>query len=363
MAGARTSVADVLRSQPVEKRRIVNVVCGLLCCANIALAQNQSLDLALPTDNDALFREDGGPDFYQHIEPDFEGQKSTPWEGGRYGFVRDPMRTAGGLVYTRFHEGIDIKPLHRDATGEPVDEIQAIADGKVVHVNPTAGFSNYGRYVVIEHQFGGCKYYSLYGHLSAISATVGQRVHKGERIAVMGYTGVGINKERAHVHLELNLLLSHNFESWHDATHTNDPNHNGIYNGINLAGLDIARLFLRLRKDPSLTIAQFLRDEEVFYKVALPRSAHFELVREYPWMISKSAGPGTKSWEVSFTRSGLPVAIEASTKEVRTPELAWLKKSSVDASYLTIGRVNGRNGRGQLTLEGVNTMRLLIWPD
>jgi hypothetical protein len=179
----------------------------------------------------------------------------------------------------------------------------------------------------------------------------------------MGYTGVGINKERAHVHLELNLLLSHQFESWHDAVHTNDPNHNGIYNGINLAGLDVARLFLSLRTDSALTIPQFLREEDVAYKVALPRSAHFELPREYPWMIGKSAAAGTKSWEVSFTRSGLPVKIEASTKEVRTPELTWLKKTSVDGSYLTIGKVTGRNGKGQLTLDGYNAMRLLIWPD
>lgn len=327
------------------------------------LAQTRELDLALPTDNDALFRESGGPEFYQYVARDYQGEKSTPWEGGRYGFVRDPMQTGAGMVYTRFHEGVDIKPVQRDANGEPLDEVRAIAEGKIVHTNLASGHSNYGRYIVIEHRWDGSNYYSLYGHLSTVAVKPGQRVQKGERIAVMGYTGVGINRERAHLHLELNLMMNHKFKSWHDAVHKNDPNHNGIYNGLNLAGLDIARLYLALRKDPALTIPDFVRGEEIFYKVILPRSSHFELLKNYPWMVTKSADLHTQSWEVSFARTGLPLKIEASSKKVRSPEVSYLKKSSVDARHLTHGEVSGRGGRGQLTGGGKSTMRLLIWPD
>src|SRR5438046_6575233 len=173
------------------------------------------VDLALPTDNDALFRGDG-PAFYQYIERNYKGVKSTPWEGGQYGFVRDPMETSAGIVYTRFHEGIDIRALHRDARGEPLDEVRAIADGQVVHTNLVPGYSNYGRYIVIEHIWDGSPYYSLYGHLSEIAVCVGQRVNRGERIARMGYTGEGLNQAPAHVHLDLNLMFNRNFESWHD---------------------------------------------------------------------------------------------------------------------------------------------------
>jgi murein DD-endopeptidase MepM/ murein hydrolase activator NlpD len=217
------------------------------------MSESQNLNLVLPTDNDALFS-GGGAAFYQHIERNFKGVKSTPWEGGQYGFVRDPIDTPGGLVYTRFHEGMDIRPVHRDAHGEPLDEVRAIAAGKVVHVNPVPGYSNYGKYIVIEHRWGDSDYYSLYAHLSSIAVEPGESVNRGQNIAVMGYTGTGINRERAHLHLELNLMLSHEFESWYNAFFRNDPNHNGIYNGMNLAGLDIARLYLALQKDPSLTI-------------------------------------------------------------------------------------------------------------
>jgi murein DD-endopeptidase MepM/ murein hydrolase activator NlpD len=155
------------------------------------LAQKQIVDLALPTDNDALFS-GGGPAFYQYIERNYKGVESTPWEGGQYGFVRDPKATSAGIVYTRFHEGIDIKPVHRDSAGEPLDQVRAIADGKIVHTNLVPGHSNYGCYVVIEHRWGGSNYYSLYGHLRTITVKPGQTVHKGEPIAVMGYTGKGI---------------------------------------------------------------------------------------------------------------------------------------------------------------------------
>src|SRR6195256_1803456 len=175
-----------------------------------APGENQTVDLGLPTDNDALFSGGGGA-FYQYIERNYKGVKSTPWEGGQYGFVRDPTDTAGGVVYTRFHEGIDIRPLHRDAHGEPLDEVRAIADGKVVHTNLVPGYSNYGKYIVIEHRWQGSNSYSLYGHLSSIAVKPNQNVRKGDRIAVMGHTGAGLNQARAHLHLELDLMLSHQF--------------------------------------------------------------------------------------------------------------------------------------------------------
>jgi len=276
---------------------------ALVC--STAMGENQAVDLGLPTDNDSLFS-GGGAAFYQYIERNYNGVKSTPWEGGQYGFVRDPTDTAGGVVYTRFHEGIDIRPLHRDAHGEPLDEVRAIADGKVTYTNLVPGYSNYGKYIVIEHHWDSSSYYSLYGHLSSIAVQSGDTVNRGQRIAVMGYTGTGLNRERAHLHLELNLMLSHQFEAWYNTFFRNDPNHNGIYNGMNLIGLDIARLYLALHKNPSLTIPQFLSREEIFYKVTVPKSRHFELPKLYPWMLTEGNRSEKSSWEVSFAQSGGP---------------------------------------------------------
>ena len=327
-----------------------------------AMGENQTVDVGLPTDNDALFS-GGGAAFYQYIERTYKGVKSTPWEGGQYGFVRDPTDTPGGVVYTRFHEGIDIRPIHRDAHGEPLDEVHSIADGKVVHANIVSGYSNYGKYIVIEHHWDSSNYYSLYGHLSSIAVQSGDTVKRGQRIAVMGYTGTGLNRERAHLHLELNLMLSHQFEAWYNTFFRNDPNHNGIYNGMNLIGLDIARLYLALRKNPSLTIPEFLGSEETFYKVTVPKSRHFELPKLYRWMLATGSRNEKSSWEVSFAQSGVPLRIESSDKNVTQPELRYAKKSSVNYSYMTRDIISGHGANAHLTDYGKQLMRLLIWPD
>jgi murein DD-endopeptidase MepM/ murein hydrolase activator NlpD len=322
----------------------------------------EPLNLVLPTDNDALLRGDG-PAFYQYIDRDYHGEKSTPWEGGRYGFVRNPIETSAGIVYTRLHEGVDIKPLQRDASGEPLDAVRAIAPGVVVHASTTAGWSNYGRYVVVEHRFDGCKYYSLYGHLSSIAVRPGQHVQQRDQLGVMGHTGEGLNQARAHVHLELNLMLSREFEAWHAASFKNDPNHHGLYNGLNLVGIDIARLYLALQKRPGLTIPEFLADEETLYRVLVPPSKNFDLPKFYPWLLRDKSGGDAPSWEVSFNRAGVPLRIQAGTKAVTEPELSYLKPGGVDGGVLTMERIAGRGANGHLTEKGKQFMRLLVFPD
>lgn len=104
-----------------------------------------------PTENTALL--DNRPqDFYMYVDRNFEGKKSQPWEAGAYGFTRTLVRTQAGPVAVKFHEGIDIKPLRRDASGTPLDDVHPVAGGMVVHASANPTHSNYGRYVVIEHQ-------------------------------------------------------------------------------------------------------------------------------------------------------------------------------------------------------------------
>ena len=334
----------------------------LIGVAAIAALGAEPLNLVLPTDNNALLRGDG-PAFYQYIDRDYQGEKSTPWEGGRYGFVRNPRQTSAGIIYTRLHEGIDIKPVQRDATGEPTDAVRAIAPGVVVHASQTAGSSNYGRYVVVEHRFDGCKYYSLYGHLSSLAVKPGQRVQARDQLGVMGHTGEGLNQARAHVHLELNLMFSGQFEGWHDASFKNDPNHHGLYNGLNLVGIDIARLYLALQKKPGLTIPEFLGAEETVYRVLLPPARHFDLPKFYPWMMSEKPAGDPPSWEVSFNRAGVPLKIRAGEKAVSEPELSYLKSSGVDGGVLTMDRIAGRGANAHLTDKGKQFFRLLVFPD
>ncbi len=328
-----------------------------------ALRERLRPKLILPTNNDTLYS-DGGARFYQHIERDYKGVKSTPWEGGQYGFVREPVESAAGLIYTRFHEGIDIRPVERSATGEPQDQVRSIADGMVVYVNPVPGFSNYGKYVVVEHRLDGADYYSLYGHLAAVTVQPGRKVRQSEQLGVMGYTGAGLNRERAHLHLELNLLLSRHFESWYAQFAKNDPNHHGIYNGLNLAGIDIARFYIELRKHPKLTVPEFLADEETFYRVKLPASPGFDLAQRYPWLLHKSAADSSPAaWEISFNRAGVPLRVTAEKEAVTAPVLSYVERHPENYANLTRGVVGGSGASPHLTETGERLMRLLTWSD
>jgi murein DD-endopeptidase MepM/ murein hydrolase activator NlpD len=86
-----------------------------------------------------------------------------------------------------FHEGVDICNDY----GTPV---HATAQGKVIHAGSLGSF---GQTIEIEHENG---ITTLYGHLSKIYVKVGQEVQRGEKIALMGNSGMSTGP---HVHYEV----------------------------------------------------------------------------------------------------------------------------------------------------------------
>ncbi len=316
-----------------------------------------ALDLTFPTRNRALLQGDG-EGFYMFIDRDFQGEKSTPWQGGQYGYVRDPREASGEVVYTRFHEGVDIKPVERSSAGEPLDIVTAAGAGRVVHVSDLPRYSNYGRFVVIEHRWDGCPYYSLYAHLNAASVQVGQQVAQGDSLGRLGYTGEGIDRRRAHLHFEVNLILSHEFEQWHKLVFPTEVNRHGLYNGINLAGMNVGRLLVAANKTPGLTIPAFLSSESVAWKAVVPATDKFALAKLYPWMIRGEA-EGAKAWEISFTNSGLPIRLEPRREAVGQPAITSVTPSKFPLNYVTKGYVSGTSKSPTLTPSGRNFLRLV----
>ena len=96
-------------------------------------------------------------------------------------------RASGANWSSGSHTGIDF-PV---STGTSV---KAITSGTVV----TAGWGGaYGNEVVVKHADG---HYSQYGHLSALSVSVGQTVSAGQQIGLSGATG---NVTGPHLHFEV----------------------------------------------------------------------------------------------------------------------------------------------------------------
>lgn len=318
----------------------------------------ERLELVLPTENHHLFT-DTPEKFYMYVDRTFEGEVSKPWEGGAFGYTRSPIRVGGEVVMTRFHEGIDIAPVKRDKAGNPLDLVMSIAKGQVVHTAHIAGRSNYGKYVVVEHDWENSKVYSLYAHLAEITVTVGDPVNPGSVLGRMGYTGVGLNRTRAHVHLELALKMSENYEGWHKK-YFGSANYHGNFNGMNLAGVDVAAFFLEHKANPDLKFSEFVLSRPVQFKVAVPAGdAEPEFLSRYPWM-KRGEVPGAVSWEIGFAATGHAVSFTPSIRPVSQAAVSHIRPSEIPQRWLTRGLLTGEGNQASLSAGGKQLLALVL---
>lgn len=329
----------------------------LLLILQLSTQAAEPLNLTLPSDNRALL-EDKPEDFYMYVYRNFGGQSSKPWTAGQYGFVRTLVKTdQEGIIATKFHEGVDVKPVKRDTRGAPLDDVRAIADGVVSYVNTSAGGSNYGKYIVVEHNWGYGPFYSLYAHLASTAVRKGQRILSNTTLGKMGYTGAGLNRERAHLHLELNMIATEQFDAWHKAVF-NGKNPHGTCNGMNLIGIDIASLYLAQQTDPNITIPNFLKGASPYYKVAVPRTGTLEIISRYPWLKRGNHEADSPSWELSFTDSGIPLSVAPSHRLTKKPMITYVRTTRSQHSYYTRKRLTGSGRKATLSKSGLNFIAL-----
>lgn len=104
------------------------------------------------------------------------------WLSSRYGYRTDPISGRKS-----FHQGVDF-------AGRPGSDVVTVASGVVMW----AGFRpGYGKLIEVDHGNG---YATRYGHSKKLLVRVGDRVKKGERIALMGSSG---RSTGPHVHFEV----------------------------------------------------------------------------------------------------------------------------------------------------------------
>jgi murein DD-endopeptidase MepM/ murein hydrolase activator NlpD len=327
---------------------------GLLACGLCA----EPIRLSLPTENHHLFS--GDPEkFYMYVDRTFEGETSKPWEGGSFGYVRSPIRVGGHVVMSRFHEGVDIAPVKRDKAGNPLDLVMSIAKGTVVHASAVAGRSNYGKYVVVGHDWEGSKVYSLYAHLAEVTALVGDAVNPGSVLGRMGYTGAGLNRTRAHLHLELGLLMSTRYQAWHDRNF-GSRNYHANFNGMNIAGVDVAAFFLEHRENPELKFSEFVLSRPMQFKVAVPAgTGEPEFLARYPWML-RAGVANPVSWEVGFAATGHVISFTPGKRSVTGPVVTHLRPSEIPQRWLTRGLLTGEGNSASLSAGGRNLVSLVM---
>ncbi len=224
---------------------------------------------------------------------------------GGFGGVR-----SGG---TRFHEGVDIRPVGRGRNGEATDPVFAAMAGVVRHVVSSPGQSGYGRHVVVEHTGVAPAIYTLYAHLARIEPGIrtGVTVGAGQTLGLMGHSSGGymIPVARAHLHFEVGVAITSDFQGWYDRRRFGSRNEHGMWNGMNLVGVDPVAFFDAWRSGRMGTVRDFFLTQRTAVRLRVATFRTPDFVTRYPALLTKAMpfGP-VAGWEIRFTWTGLPFA-------------------------------------------------------
>jgi len=270
------------------------VLASFFCQAG--MAAQAALQLSWPTPNKGFLQ---GQPAAVFVQPTVSGATRS----GLFGCVRNDGQ--------RFHEGIDLKSVMRDHGGEALDPITAVMKGKVAYINRNAEESSYGRYIVLTHAQVSPPINTLYAHLQKVSPklTVGATVERGAVIGRMGHSAGGyrIPQERAHLHLEINFQLSDDFDGWYNRQAFEKPNKHGLYNGMNLVGLDPLDFFNKYRAGRCKSVQQYIDGLATALTIRVNVKKTPDFIKRYPGLLVHSIpDKGLTGWDIEFTAYGLP---------------------------------------------------------
>lgn len=276
------------------RRHLAGSLAWLL--ASLAVLPAAPVPIYWPTPSTAFFE---GADWAEVVQPTAAGTT----ESALFGCVRNGGR--------RFHEAVDLKPVGRDRNHEATDAIYAIMPGRVAYVNAVAGNSSYGRYVVLEHPEADVPVYTLYAHLAAIEPGVkpGVFLAGGQRLGTMGRSAAGyaIPKSRAHLHFEIGVRKSQNFEPWYRQAGYSGKNHHGNYNGMNLIGADPVDFWETVRRGELDSFSEYFHDLPTAFTLRVATTATPEFIHRYPKLLSRPIpAEGIAGWDIDYTWYGLP---------------------------------------------------------
>ncbi len=261
--------------------------------------------LSWPTPNPAFSQGLQIAKFLQKTNPE------KPVSSGAYGCVRN-----NGY---KFHEGLDLFPLKRDARGRADDIVFAAMDGIVRHASRTTTHSSYGKYIVIEHPGVKPALYSLYAHLAEIDPNIkpGVTVRVASRLGMMGNTAsYRIPLNRSHLHFEVGLRLSDHFQAWYAKRPFKTPNRHGNFSGFNLVGLDPLSFYGSYKSKSIATPLAFIQSLPIVAKVRVRSSRIPDFVKRYPSLsMQLKPGESPKAWDAYFAAHGFPVRIEPASGE------------------------------------------------
>ncbi len=269
---------------------------GLALAVTLAHGADERFELVWPTPNPSWAQGKPSSQWLQHAG-------SGDPQSGNFGGVRSSGR--------QFHEGIDIKPLARDRRGEPLDRVLAAMAGVVRHISAAAGNSSYGRYVVLEHPGVTPAVYTLYAHLARIAPglRIGASITAGAELGTMGHSSGGymIPKDRSHLHFEIGVAATRDFQAWYDRRKFGSRNEHGMWNGMNLHGIDPLAFYNDWRARRITTVQDFFERMETVVRLRIATLRTPDFVLRYPSLLTRPRPIGpVGGWEIRFNWTGVP---------------------------------------------------------
>ena len=266
--------------------------------------------LSWPTPNPAFARGLGYSTFLQKTGPE------KPITSGSFGCVRN-----NGY---KFHEGLDLYPVNRDRKGRAADSIFAAMDGIVSYLNITASYSAYGKYIVLEHSKLNPPLYSLYAHLDSINPNlkIGSEISIAQVLGKMGNSSSGyrIPLERSHLHFEIGLRLSDQFQVWYNKKKFKSKNRHSNFSGFNLVGLDPLLFYSMYKEKSYATPLDFLKSLPVSVIVRVKTNKTPDFVLRYPSLSTAKTSSASNGWDVTFGPYGIPLQIKPVEKTISSKE-------------------------------------------
>lgn len=292
-------------------RQVLGGVWALGLFAIAVAAEGARLELVWPTPNTGWAEGRSPEQWLQHAG-------SGDPQSGNFGGVR----SSGA----QFHEGLDIRPVAVDRRGEPTDSVFAALAGVVRHVSVSPGTSSYGRYVVLEHPGVTPAVYTLYAHLARVESAIrpGVAVNAGTVLGTVGHSSGGytIPKDRSHLHFEIGLVVTRDFQAWYQRRKFGSRNEHGMWNGMNLLGLDPLAFYNDWKAGRLQSAQDFFGRMETVLRLRIATYRTPDFVTRYPSLLTKPLPMGpVAGWDIRFNWTGLPF----SWTPLTAPEVSGMK--------------------------------------
>jgi murein DD-endopeptidase MepM/ murein hydrolase activator NlpD len=134
-------------------------------------------------------------------------------------------------------------------------------------------------------------------------------VERGQAIAIMGHTtnGTAIPRDRAHLHFEIGVMVTRDFQSWYNGRRFGSPNEHGLWNGFNLMGFDPLDFFNKWRGHEVDNFQDYFEQMKAQVTLRIVTRKVPDFILRYPSLLRAPlpAGP-IGGWEIQCDWTGLP---------------------------------------------------------